>query len=89
MKEHELAFELITACMGQPSETEFVKYAFRRLDDELHTQHDAYTLIGLLVGTAAASISAWAEDTDRTPQDLLQVIALANAADTMYNDDEE
>ena len=65
-----------------------MKYTFTRLDDELHTQHDAYTLIGVLVGMCGAAISAWAEDTDRTPVELLRTIALANAQD-LYTDEEE
>lgn len=88
MNEADLALELITASMTRDDAADFIKYAYGRLDEELHTQQDAYSLIGVLATVGAESISGWAEDTDRTPAELLQTIALANASD-MYTDDEE
>ncbi len=82
----EFALELITTVMLRDDLAEMVEYVNGRLDDELHSQDEAYSLISILAGLAAGAIRAWAEDTDRAPDELLQKIALAHASDPEEDD---
>lgn len=83
-----LAMELITASMTREDLAEFVKYANDRLDEELGSQEEAYSLITILAGFAGGAVRAWAEDTHREPAEVMQAIALAQAGE-VYTDDEE
>ena len=76
-----LALELITASQSGMPESEFVRYAHSRLDEDLDTTADAYALITTLAFFAGGAVTAWAEDTNRDPVDVLRTIALDAAAD--------
>ncbi len=48
-----------------------------RCTEELATQEEAYDLITRLTAFAGLAVMAWAEDTDRSAQDVLSNIALS------------
>lgn len=85
----QLALELITTMMLRDDLAECVAYVNQRLDEELLSQDDAYSLIGILAGLASGAIRAWAEDTDREPEDLLRTIALAHASEDDTDEDDD
>jgi len=76
-----LMIELVTASNDADS-VAFIKYVHQCLDDELSSQAEAYELIVLFAEFGGKMLRAWAEDTDRDPETVLQVISLA-----MYKDD--
>lgn len=71
----QLAIELMTASCSSDEEA-FVEYAYKRLDEELKEQTDAYHLVSVLAKFAGSAITAWAEDTGREPTAVMQTIAL-------------
>lgn len=71
-----LAVELVTARNGDMPDPEYVAYVSNRLDEELDDRDDAYHLVTILATIGGDVVREWADDTGRSPQQVLQAIAL-------------
>ena len=76
-----LTLELITASRSGMDDVEFTRYARTRVLEDLGTLDEAVSVITTLAFFAGSAVQAWAEDTERDPDDVLRAIALDAATD--------
>lgn len=80
-----LALEFMTSSLGS-NEEEFVEHVRRRCQEELPDLESVVRLITILASFGGNIVAEWAEATDRTPDEVLQPIAL-EVAQEMYGDE--
>jgi predicted transcriptional regulator len=83
-----LALELMTASTSD-DEAAFLAYCQRRLLEERLSMDELKRLVSLLAAFAGNSIVAWAEDTDRDPQQVMHAIGLDIAQGEYRNNNNE